>query len=85
MCDSSRAWVFAAISGWLASANAGSIGCLGPDTDLIESRILDSLQIVEFILFLEEESGRSILDENLDPKTLRTPESIYKCYFEVRT
>ena len=38
-------------------------------------------QIVEFILFLERETGRDILAENLDPGVLRTLNSIYANFF----
>jgi acyl carrier protein len=66
---------------WLARANPSEAMCVESDTDLIESCVIDSLQVVEFVLFLEEMSGRPILDEDLDPDTLRTLDSIYECYF----
>ena len=82
MPDANQAPVFAALRTWLFHANADSAALsLEPDTDIIESRILDSLQVVEFILFLEEKTGRAILAEDLNPDTLRTLESIYQCYF----
>jgi acyl carrier protein len=82
MPDIDRAGVFAALRAWLIDANADAAGVrLEPDTDIIEARILDSLQLVEFILFLEEMSGRAILAEDLDPATLRTLSSIHECYF----
>lgn len=85
MPDADRASVFAALRAWLIHANADAATLrMEPDTDIIESRILDSLQIVEFILFLEEKSGRAILAEDLDPDTLRTLDSIYECHFERR-
>ena len=85
MPDTDRASVFASLRAWLIHANADAATLrLEPDTDIIESRILDSLQLVEFILFLEERSGRAILAEDLDPDTLRTLDSIHQCYFEAR-
>ena len=85
MPDANRAPVFAALCAWLFHANADAVTLsLEPDTDIIESRILDSLQVVEFILFLEEQTGRAILAEDLNPDTLRTLASIYRCYFERR-
>ena len=80
-----RASVFAMLRAWLIHANASAATlCLEHDTDIIESRILDSLQVVEFILFLEEQSGRAILAEDLDPDKLRTLSSIHECYFQER-
>jgi acyl carrier protein len=85
MRDADRASVLAALRDWLVRANAGEEALrLEPDTDIIESRILESLQVVEFILFIEERSGRPILAEGLDPDSLRTLDSIYEHYFEAR-
>ena len=85
MPDTDRASVYAALRTWLTRANPGAATlCLEPDTDIIESGVLDSLQVVEFILFLEEKSGRAILAEGLDPDTLRTLDSIYECHFRRR-
>lgn len=62
---------------WILSQNpAIDADLLTGDVDLIESRIISSLQLVELILFLEEETGRSILVEHLDPETLRTLDRI---------
>jgi acyl carrier protein len=81
--DDARDAVHAALRDWLARANpAASTARVNPDTDIIESGIIDSLQVVEFILFLEELTGRAILAEDLDPDTLRTLDAIYACYFE---
>ena len=85
MPHADRASVFATVRAWLINANASAATLsLEPDIDIIESRILDSLQVVEFILFLEEKTGRAILAEDLNPDTLRTLASIYQCYFERR-
>ena len=82
MPDADRERVFAMLRRWLVQAN-GEVEtmCLEPDTDLIESRAIDSLQVVEFILFLEEKCARPILAEDLDPDTLRTLDAIYDGYF----
>jgi acyl carrier protein len=79
-----RASVFESLRAWLIRANSGVAAMnLAADTDIIESRILESLQVVEFILFLEETSGRTILSEDLNPNKLRTLESIYDSFFGV--
>jgi acyl carrier protein len=67
---------------WLARKNpAIDVATITDDTDIIESRILESLQLVEFILFLEQESGREILREELAPERLRTLGTIYREFF----
>jgi acyl carrier protein len=68
---------------WLRSANPNYAATeIDADTDIIESRILESLQMVELILFLEKETGRAILVEELNPAKLRTLNSIYNNFFE---
>jgi acyl carrier protein len=75
--------VFQSLREWLCKTNPETILMrLEPDTDIIESRILESLQVVEFILFLERQTGRDILAENLNPSTLRTLNSIYANFYE---
>jgi acyl carrier protein len=70
---------------WLRSANPNYAATeIDADTDIIESRILESLQMVELILFLEKKTGRAILVEDLNPAKLRTLNNIYNNFFEHR-
>ena len=81
-----RDTVFDDLRAWLARANSdAAVSGLRSDTDIIESRILESLQVVELILYLERKSGRRILAEDLNPDTLRSLDSIYTSFFEART
>jgi len=68
---------------WIHAANpsAGAL-CVDPETDLIKSRILESLQLVELVLFLERRTGREILAEHLNPDAFRTLNSIFLNFFE---
>ncbi len=77
-----RQYVLQRLRTWLVRANP-EIADIAVDsrTDIIEARLLESLQVVEFILFLEAESGRTILSESLDPNDLRTLDSIYSRFF----
>ncbi|HEX4649669.1 MAG TPA: phosphopantetheine-binding protein [Steroidobacteraceae bacterium] len=43
-----------------------------PDTDLLESGLLDSLQLVDLLLLIEEEFGRRISLEAIELDDLRT-------------
>lgn len=54
---------------------------LGDDTDLIDSRIVDSLQFTELVLLVEQLSGRDVLSEDLDPEKLRTLSRIRQSFF----
>lgn len=71
-----RAETIARLRAWLASDS------IGEDTDLIETRALTSLQLVEFMLFIEELSGRPVLVEGLDPNRLRTLSRIHREFFD---
>ena len=55
---------------------------LAPDYDLIDSRVLDSLAFVEFILLVEEHSGREISIDTVSREDFRTVESIRKRFFD---
>ena len=78
-----RTEVIETLRQWLLSKNqALDPLTLSETTDIIETRALDSLELVEFILFLEQESGRSILVETLEPEVLRTLSRIHHTFFE---
>ena len=79
----SRAEVIETLRQWLLGKNRGLDHItLDEDTDIIATRALESLELVEFILFLEQQSGRTILVEALDPGDLRTLHRIYQAFFE---
>ncbi|MEE1815441.1 acyl carrier protein [Streptomyces sp. NPDC004288] len=48
------------IAAWLHEKNPGLDGPIGADEDLIEARLIDSMDFLEFIDLLEELSGSSI-------------------------
>ncbi|MFB7512129.1 acyl carrier protein [Streptomyces sp. NPDC056144] len=48
------------IDAWLREKNPGLDGPIGTDEDLIEARLIDSMDFLEFIDLLEELSGASI-------------------------
>lgn len=50
------------------------------ETDLIEKRLIDSLQFVEFILFLEEITGEQVYTSEFKIDSIRTLQIINKCY-----
>lgn len=45
---------------WIEEKNPGLDGPVGPDEDLIEARLVDSLDFLEFVYLLESISGREI-------------------------
>ena len=70
-------------SGKVQNAEPGGlVSTLTLDCDLIESRILDSLGFVEFILLVEEHSGREISIDSVSKEDFRTIDSIRKRFFD---
>ena len=54
---------------------------LTDETPIIEQRIISSLQIMDLILFLEQQMGRSIDVERLKPGVFRSISVIYRNFF----
>ncbi|MGW4779036.1 acyl carrier protein [Streptomyces filamentosus] len=48
------------VAAWLREKNPGLKGPIDPDEDLIEARLIDSMDFLEFIDLLEDLSGTSI-------------------------
>lgn len=53
----------------------------GPEDDLIEMRLVDSLGFLEFLQLIERLSGRAVDVETLDVDTFRTLSRIEQVYF----
>ncbi|MFC5826537.1 hypothetical protein [Nonomuraea insulae] len=52
-----------------------------PDLDLIESRVLDSVGFVGFLVVLEQHTGEEIRMEEVTPEDFRTLAAIEKRFF----
>ncbi len=74
--------VIGRLRAWLVEKNpALTPDAIDEHTDLVTGRVLESLQVIEFILLLERACGRTILVEGLDPSSLRTLAEIYARFF----
>lgn len=67
------------LRGWLQEANP-EMSEIADDTDIIDSRVLSSLQFVEFILYIEEVRGSSIDFDQVDIESVRTLKNIEHHY-----
>ncbi len=55
-----------------------------PDTDLIDSRLIDSLSFVEFLFLLEQLSGRPVQSQQVEVDHFRTLRQIEENFFTTR-
>lgn len=60
------------VAAWLHEKNPGLDGPIDTDEDLIEARLIDSMDFLEFIDLLEELSGTSIDLEEVTIDDFRT-------------
>jgi len=75
----------AAVEGWIRSKKRGPGDVrIEPDTDLIENRLIDSLDFAEFLFFLEEITGKEIDLETVDVNAFRTLRSIEARFLDPR-
>ncbi|WP_248965818.1 acyl carrier protein [Sphaerisporangium perillae] len=65
---------------WILARNPELPG-LDPDHELIDSRLIDSLSFVEFIILVEELSGRTLDVATLDLDDFRSLASIERGFF----
>ena len=73
--DQSTAEKIERLSDWIR-ANCSPETEFGVDTDLIENRLITSLQLIEFVLFVEELRGQEISDRDRDLDYFRTLRSV---------
>ena len=65
------------VRSWILERNP-ELTDLQPDTDIIEDRIINSLQFVELILYVEELRGVMLQSDEVDYDAFRTLTSIEK-------
>ncbi len=68
---------------WI-TARHPEVGTIDPDHDLIESRLVDSLRLVELIILIERLTGRPVDVDTLDIADLRSLNSLDRA-FSVRS
>ncbi|MCY4045314.1 MAG: hypothetical protein OXE99_09560, partial [Cellvibrionales bacterium] len=69
------------IKEWLLNKNT-SIESIDDDQDILESRVLDSLQFVNFLMFIESIRGNRIEQEDIVPENFKTVNVILSCFFQ---
>jgi hypothetical protein len=66
----------ARLKAWLLDANP-ALAEVGWDTNLIAENVLDSLQMVSFLLYIEEVRGREIAEHMIRPECFRSLRAIF--------
>jgi acyl carrier protein len=70
------------VTQWI-QARHPEVAEIGPDFDLIDSRLIDSLGFIEFLGLIERLAGKPIDVETLDIDDLRSLTSIERAFFAV--
>ncbi|GAA3249427.1 acyl carrier protein [Streptomyces lavendulae] len=66
------------IAAWLHEKNPGLDGPIAADEDLIEARLIDSMDFLEFVDLLEELSGTTIDLQEVTIDDFRTLDNVQK-------
>ncbi|MFD9792203.1 acyl carrier protein [Streptomyces sp. NPDC059070] len=77
---SARSAGLAEVVAWIGRRHPEAAG-IGPEDDLIESRLIDSLGFLEFIVLIERLSGRPVDIETLDLDDFRSLNQIDQVFF----
>ncbi len=80
--DHKRLGELATIREWIISRHDEPVD-ISYDTDLIENRLIDSLQFADFLFFIEEITGTEIDLAAVDLQTFRTLRSIESHFLRV--
>ncbi|MEU8518855.1 acyl carrier protein [Streptomyces sp. NBC_01216] len=68
------------IAEWLYEKNPGLEGPIDGDEDLIEARLIDSMDFLEFIDLLEDISGTGIDLQDVTIDDFRTLDRVRECF-----
>jgi acyl carrier protein len=68
------------IRDWLCSKNPKAAD-IGLDDNIIENRVIDSLQFITFLLFIEEVLGRKLRSDEVEEESFRTIRTIQDTFF----
>lgn len=72
----------AELRSWIVSRYP-DCGDIGPDTDLLEEVLIDSLEFVSFLMFVEDLRGSPIAAEDIDRESFRTLRGIRESFLVV--
>jgi acyl carrier protein len=68
------------LRGWLVSSSIQPVE-VGLDTHLIDEGVLDSLQMVNFLMYIEELRGREIPEALIQPEYFTSLRMIHDTFF----
>lgn len=80
MSVDNRLAIYETIKQWIKNENNSAYD-FDEDTEIFNARILDSIQMLSLVLFVEELIGKQIPDEKLMPEYFKTINIIYNEFF----
>jgi acyl carrier protein len=75
-----RTQVLSNLQSWIGRLRP-DLGTVSPGTDIIEERVIDSLQFMNFISYVEELRGASIKADEIEMNHFRTLSSVVEKFF----
>jgi acyl carrier protein len=75
--------IVAQLRAWIISNNQSAEG-MGLDTDIVENKLIDSLNFINFLVLLEELRGDEIPYDQVEVERFRTLRAIKTHFFDGR-
>jgi acyl carrier protein len=66
---------------WIVDHAKSAVAELRDDTPILESGILSSLDIVEFVLFIENLRGDEVDTDAIEPEVFTSIDTLYRAFF----
>lgn len=68
---------------WIVEHAKNPVDTLNDDTPFLEEGILSSLDIVEFVLYIESLRGEEVDTEAIAPEAFQSVDTLYDTFFRV--
>jgi acyl carrier protein len=69
------------LKSWIVDHAKSSATHLADDTRILDEGILSSLDIVEFVLYIESLRGQEVNVEDIEPEVFTSVDSLYAAFF----
>jgi acyl carrier protein len=69
------------LKSWIVDHAKSAVTQLADDTRILDEGILSSLDIVEFVLYIESLRGQEVNVEDIEPEVFTSVDSLYAAFF----